>query len=67
MEKMLVEFGFSAKNDGKCKVSLYRQLEVRRYFEEIGTNNPYHLERFRDFAQRFWGEDLSHIGLANPV
>ncbi len=67
MEKMLVEFGFAAKNDGKHKVSLYRQPEIRRYFEEIGTNNSYHLRRFHDFAQRFWGEDLSHIGLASPV
>jgi len=67
MERMLVELGFTAKNDRKRHVSLYRQAEVGRYLNEIGTNNLYHLRRFHDFARRFWGEDLAHIGLYNLV
>lgn len=67
MERMLAELGFTAKNDRRRHVSLYKQAQVRQYFAEIGTSNPHHLQRFLRLAKKFWGEDLAHIGLVNLV
>jgi len=50
VERMLSSLDFTPKNDGK-QVSLYRQMEVKRYFEEIGTNNPKHLKRYQNFSR----------------
>ena len=43
---ILKELNFSPKRN-KDKVTLYCLPEIKRYFEEIGTHNPKHLERYK--------------------
>jgi hypothetical protein len=31
---------------GRNRVYLYRQKEIKRYFEEVGTHNPKHFKRY---------------------
>jgi hypothetical protein len=46
MTRMLAALGFTPRQ-GRKNVTLYRQREVHRYFEEIGSSNAYHLGRYR--------------------
>lgn len=38
--------------DSQMSVYLRRQKEIKKYFEEIGTNNPKHLKRYLDFQRQ---------------
>lgn len=49
MMHMLQVLGFTPRQ-GRKNVSLYRQREIHRYFEEIGASNAHHLERYRRFS-----------------
>lgn len=40
------KLNFTPKRN-KDKITLYRLPEIKRYFEEIGTHNPKHLERYK--------------------
>ena len=46
---ILLDLGFTAKCGNGTHVYLYRQSEVKRYLEEVGTSNPKHLERYNRF------------------
>ncbi len=46
--KILKRLHFKAYLDGN-HVSIYSRSEVKRYFEEIGTHNPKHLNKIRNF------------------
>jgi len=50
MEQLLSRLSFTPKRDD-CSVNLYRQSEIKRYFEIVGTHNPYHQERYTRFAK----------------
>jgi len=47
MVTMLRALAFSPVTDGETKVTLNRQEEVIRYYDEIGTHNSHHLDRLR--------------------
>jgi hypothetical protein len=49
MERLLSCLQFAPKRDDRG-VTLYRQEEIKRYFEVVGTHNPYHQERYTRFA-----------------
>ncbi len=46
---MLQELGFTPKWY-RIRVFLYRQREIHRYFEEVGSSNAYHLGRYHKFT-----------------
>jgi hypothetical protein len=50
MERLLIALHFNPRRD-KRSVTLYRQSEIRRYFEVVGTRNSHHQERFARFVQ----------------
>jgi hypothetical protein len=50
VEKILKHFDFNPKNDEKKRVYLHRSDEVHKYFKEVGTSNPKHLSRYKQFA-----------------
>lgn len=50
VERMLTELGFTPKHPKGVNVALHRQEEIHRYFAEVGTNNPYHWARYRQFS-----------------
>lgn len=50
MEQLLSLLRFTPKRDDRG-VTLYRQSEIKRYFEVVGTHNPYHQERYARFAK----------------
>jgi len=50
MEQLLSRLSFTPKRDD-CGVTLYRQSEIKRYFEIVDTHNPYHRERYTRFAK----------------
>jgi len=52
MKYMLCELGFrpTVSSDGQ-RVYLRRQKEVKSYFNEVGTNNPYHQGRYHRLLQ----------------
>lgn len=50
MKILLEGLGFSPTSDNKTKVILSRQNDLARYYTEVGTHNPYHLERLRQFS-----------------
>jgi hypothetical protein len=47
MRRMLNALGFSPATDGETKVTLNRQDEVLRYYDEIGTHNSLHTDRLQ--------------------
>lgn len=50
--KMLRDLGFSPTHKITQKsVFLRKQREIQRYFQEIGTSNPKHLNRYQKFTQ----------------
>jgi len=49
MTHMLQALGFTPR-PGRKNVTLYRQREVHRYFEKIGSSNAHHLARYRRLA-----------------
>lgn len=50
--KMLRDLGFSPTHKITQKsVFLRKQHEIQRYFQEIGTSNPKHLNRYQKFTQ----------------
>ena len=46
MTGMLAALDFTPRQ-GRKSVTLYRQREVHRYFEMIGSSNAYLLDRYR--------------------
>jgi hypothetical protein len=48
--KILKHFDFNPTNDEKKRVYLHRSDEVHKYFKEVGTSNPKHLSRYKQFA-----------------
>ena len=52
IRKPLCELGFrpTVSSDGQ-RVYLRRQKEVKSYFNEVGTNNPYHQGRYHRLLQ----------------
>jgi len=46
VKKILEQLNFTPKVN-KEKVTLYRLPEIKRYFEEIGTHNSKHLDRYK--------------------
>ena len=48
---LLKGLGFNPTNSGKqMSVYLRKQIEVVRYFQEIGSHNPKHLQRYAQFC-----------------
>jgi intein/homing endonuclease len=48
--KILKDLGYTAKIRGERAVVLEKRKDVIRYFNEIGTHNPKHLDRFAKFV-----------------
>ena len=46
---ILADFGYHP-SIGRNRVYLYRQREIQRYFSEVGTHNPKHLQRYEGMA-----------------
>jgi hypothetical protein len=53
VKKTLEELNFAPKI-GRDKITLYRLPELKRYFEEIGTHNPKHSERYKKVFRSKW-------------
>jgi hypothetical protein len=51
MECLLSCLHITPKRDDRG-VTLYRQGEIKRYFETVGTHDPYHQERYVRFAAK---------------
>jgi hypothetical protein len=49
MERLLSSLQFTPKRDNRG-VTLYRQEEIKRYFEAVSTHNLHHQERYTRFA-----------------
>lgn len=50
--EILMNLGYSpTSRDSQKSVYLRRQKEILKYFKEIGTSNPKHLNRFRKFKK----------------
>lgn len=46
VKKIFINNGFTPKLSYRGDIRLYSQLEVNRYFKEIGSHNQKHIERF---------------------
>jgi hypothetical protein len=57
MEQLLSHLRFTPKRS-KRGVTMYRQDEIKRYFEIVGTHNPHHEGRYIRFAKRATAETL---------
>ena len=49
---ILKNLNFNPKK-GSNKITLYRLPEIKRYFEEIGTHNSKHLDRYKAFCAEY--------------
>lgn len=52
VHRILADFGYHPTL-GRNRVFLYRQEEIKRYFNEVGTHNPKHLKRYQAAAYSF--------------
>ena len=57
----MIQFGYHPKM-GHNRVYLYRQNEIKRYFEEIGTHNPKHLRHYQAITA---AQHLTHINFSS--
>lgn len=51
----LEQFGFHPTRNKKFNVSLRKENEIIRYFQKIGSFNPKHLNKYRDYLNRIRG------------
>jgi DNA-binding XRE family transcriptional regulator len=51
VQKAMMELGYSPQRSSRFGVYLRREKEIHRYFQEVGTNNPKHRRRFRDYFE----------------
>ena len=52
----LIKFGFHPTQKTKFSIFLRREEEVVRYFKEIGSSNPKHLNKFKKYFNNKLGE-----------
>ena len=52
----LEQFGFHPTHSTKFSVLLRRESEIVRYFQEIGSSNPKHLNKFKKYFKDKYGE-----------
>lgn len=56
----MINLGYHPKM-GHNRICLYRQKEIKRYFEEVGSHNPKHLKRYKAIT------DVQHIAPINSA
>lgn len=50
VREMLIRLGFRASEINGYSFYLTRRIDLKRYYEKIGTHNPKHLQRFQKFG-----------------
>ena len=50
----LLKKGFNSKMKTKG-IWIYNRLDIHRYFNEIGTNNPKHISKYSNYFKQFGG------------
>ena len=47
--KMLLDFNISAKINKNGRVFVYDRMEIKKYFDKIGSHNNHHVKRFKSY------------------
>ncbi len=61
----LIKFGYHPTQNTQFSISLRREEEIKRYFEEIGSSNPKHLNKFKNYLKERYRS--GHNGTASKA